>query len=383
VQPRGVGEGPRTVTAQYCVGCDGANSTVRECAQIPFFKLRESPRPWLVVDVLPRTAGSDPKWGDWDVARQYADWARPRTSVPSPAHRRRWEFALVGSENEEEAVKPDFVWRILKEFGCTPDDAVIERATTYYFKACWSESMTKGRLTLAGDAAHLTPPFLAQGLNTGLRDVKNLAWRLDVALRNPDCDWQKLLDDYSGEQLEMAKMFVQGASMLERMINCTNKQEADARDQMMRQAGAPPPLPNRTCLVNPGTYLRDGTAPHPEACGAAGCTLLHDVVEFQGQEGFFDSIVAAGWVLLGDSRGGDPRKDLSSDTAIAFETVLMGKTAHFGPGGCKDVTGRYNSWFQETGVSAVLTRPDYYIYETVKKRSEVDNMVKTLLKYLA
>src|SRR5512141_1672962 len=84
-------------------------------------------------------------------------------------------------------------WRLL-----APWDAHPERHVVYRFQARWVEQWRQGRVLLAGDAAHQTPPFAGQGLCSGLRDAANLAWKLAAVLGGQAAD--TLLDTYQTER---------------------------------------------------------------------------------------------------------------------------------------------------------------------------------------
>ena len=102
------------------------------------------------------------------------------------AHHRRWSFMIFPGEPHEEAVRPENVWRRLaRPEGGTPDEFELIRVVTYKFTSQIAPRWRVGRALLAGDAAHLMPPFLAQGMCSGFRDAHNLAWKLDAVLKRP------------------------------------------------------------------------------------------------------------------------------------------------------------------------------------------------------
>jgi 2-polyprenyl-6-methoxyphenol hydroxylase-like FAD-dependent oxidoreductase len=119
------------LTAWFVVGCDGANSTVRKSANTKFKEFEAASSRWLVVDVIPITPNSSYQWKDGYHSKQYLDPKRPRTSVPSPSTRMRWEFMLMPDESTEMASSDEFIWKILSSFDCGPETAIIERRTVY------------------------------------------------------------------------------------------------------------------------------------------------------------------------------------------------------------------------------------------------------------
>ncbi len=235
---------PERLHARYVVGCDGANSTVRDLTGIGVTDLGFF-YDWLIVDVaLHQPRPFEP------INVQVCDPSRPTTVVSGGPGRRRWEFMRLPDETVAELDDPDRAWELLRPWGITPDDAVLERHAVYRFQARWAERWRRGRSLLAGDAAHQMPPFAGQGMCSGLRDAANLAWKLDLVLdgRAPDT----LLDAYEAERAENVRAVIDFSMSLGKVICVTDPDEAKARDELMAggvvdgAATSPPPLPGVT-----------------------------------------------------------------------------------------------------------------------------------------
>lgn len=201
-----VDQGPHEVTASTCsedgdwvhrstwlVAADGASSRTRKGLEIDFVD-QGFDQDWLVLDVeLERQVDSLPMF-----VQQICDPARPTTFVVGHENYRRWEFQLQPGETWDEMMATDQVWELLSPW-LTPDDARLIRAVVYRFHATVAASMRVGRIFLAGDAAHQMPPFLGQGLCSGIRDAANLIWKLALVDRGIAGDG--LLDTYGEERL--------------------------------------------------------------------------------------------------------------------------------------------------------------------------------------
>ncbi|HEX2485843.1 MAG TPA: bifunctional 3-(3-hydroxy-phenyl)propionate/3-hydroxycinnamic acid hydroxylase, partial [Myxococcota bacterium] len=233
--------------ARYAVGCDGANSFVRgaigaECRDLGFAY------DWLVVDLLPREKR---RWEplNW----QLCDPARPTTLVSGGPGRRRFEFMRLPHEAPEELANEAAAWRLLEPWDLSPANATLERCALYTFGARVADRWRRGRVLLAGDAAHLMPPFAGQGLCSGLRDAANLAWKLDLALSGGAggevCATDALLDSYAGERAPHVERLIALSVELGRVICVSDPAEAAARDARMvaddraRGGSLPVPLP--------------------------------------------------------------------------------------------------------------------------------------------
>jgi 3-(3-hydroxy-phenyl)propionate hydroxylase len=153
----------------YLVGCDGASSTVRETLGISLSGTTFSER-WLIVDLVNQPNSQK-------HTTVYCDPRRPCISLPGPHQTRRYEFKLHPGESDEAMLDARVIADLLARHGASPE-AHIRRQTVYRFHARVAPVWRRGRVLLAGDAAHLTPPFAGQGMNSGIRDAHNLAWKL-------------------------------------------------------------------------------------------------------------------------------------------------------------------------------------------------------------
>jgi 3-(3-hydroxy-phenyl)propionate hydroxylase len=195
------------VSARYVVGCDGANSLTRAAIGGGMEDLGFAER-WLVVDVILRRPC--PHLGAHSI--QFCDPHRPATYVRGVGDRRRFEIRL----EDHEAPVAEEVWPLLARW-LQPEDAVLERHAVYTFRSMVAQSWRRGRLMIAGDAAHLTPPFLGQGLCAGIRDAAALAWRLARVLRGEAPE--TLLDTYGPERAPHVREFIAMAVRLGGLIN--------------------------------------------------------------------------------------------------------------------------------------------------------------------
>ena len=195
----------QTFTGCFVLGCDGANSTIREMLAIPMADLGFTER-WLVVDMR-----ADTPLGTWDGVEQVCDPARAATFMQVTGDRYRWEFQLRDGEDEADLTTPQALGRLLRPWTGRRglDGQEIVRTATYTFRARLAGRFQAGRVFLLGDAAHLTPPFIGQGLAAGLRDADNLAWKIAYVLTGQA--GEDLLASYDTERRPHARAMVKKA----------------------------------------------------------------------------------------------------------------------------------------------------------------------------
>lgn len=345
----------QTVRAKYVVGADGANSFVRESLGIQnedqgyFFD-------WLILDMIPNGL-YEMKPAQW----QLCDPRRPTTIVPGGPGRRRWEYMVLPGESVEDMQKPERAWELLKPWGLTPENAVLERSAVYRFQARWAKTWNKGRCAIAGDAAHLMPPFAGEGMCAGLRDALALGWRLNAIL-DGQCGAQ-VLESYTTERIEHAKHYISFSQELGKIICISDAQEAAVRDAKMKAELAArnnAPLPTDICKLGRGAWCEDSTH--------AGELSVQGVVEAKGKRDRFDQAVGQGWIVIG----------LDVDPAAALTNVqrdkiksLDGMTIKIGAPGTScdavDVDGTYAKWLHAIDAKYVVLRPDFYVAATANR----------------
>jgi 3-(3-hydroxy-phenyl)propionate hydroxylase len=202
--------------ARWLVAADGAASPIRKRLGLRFDDLGFD-QDWLVVDtelLEPADGIAPPSLSSF--VQQFCDPDRPATYVPGHARYRRWEFQLQPGETREQMIAPEQVWSLLAPW-LMPSQARIVRAVVYRFHATVASAMRSGQVFLAGDAAHQMPPFLGQGLCSGVRDAANLAWKL--AMVRDGLAGDVLLDTYEAERRPHATAVVDHAAETGRLID--------------------------------------------------------------------------------------------------------------------------------------------------------------------
>src|SRR3984957_15120570 len=253
----------RTFSGCLVLGCDGAGSTIRDLAGITMEDLGFTER-WLVVDI--RVSGG---LDTWDGVEQVCDPARAATFMQVTGDRYRWEFQLRDGEDEAGLTTPQALGALLQPWTGRDDLAGLEiiRSASYTFRGRLASRFQAGRVFLLGDAAHLTPPFIGQGLGAGLRDADNLTWKLAHVLTGQA--EEDLLATYDAERRPHARAMIKKAVRIGWAM--TGGQDraaavrritlaAAVRSERTPQAMGPPPphrppLPRAPASLPPGRLI--------------------------------------------------------------------------------------------------------------------------------
>ena len=242
----------RTLTSQFVVGADGANSFVRTALGLKVID-RGYFFDWLILDMVP-----EPGYRTTPAQWQLCDPERPTTIVPGGPGRRRWEFMVLPTEDKDEIAQPASAWRLLEPWGLTPDTAVLERSAIYRFQARWAEHWVRDRCMIAGDAAHLMPPFAGEGMCAGLRDAVALGWRLTGILDGTLP--RDVLHSYETERIAHARHYIQFSQDLGDIICITDPADAAARDRRRMAdlaARRHAPITGDLVQLGPGLWCAD------------------------------------------------------------------------------------------------------------------------------
>ncbi|MFD7004728.1 bifunctional 3-(3-hydroxy-phenyl)propionate/3-hydroxycinnamic acid hydroxylase [Rhodococcus jostii] len=350
------------VRARYVVGCDGGNGVVRQFAggELDDYGFFEN---WLVCDFqLNRDVPDLPTF------RQVCDPAEPIAIVNIGPRFHRFSFRLESAANREEVVHPDKVWPRVATY-LTPEDAKLVRVANYTFRSCITTQWRHGRILLAGDAAHQMPPFLAQGMVSGIRDARNLAWKLDMVLAgHPD----SLLDTYQAEREPHVRYITEKAIELGRVQTMRDTALAAQRDAQMiaaRKANQKPdklryPALSGGLIANHGDMFPQG------------------LVSTSSTTALFDEIAGTGWLVVADGPqvlSGIAEGDRTAFTEIGGKEVIFGLTSMFDGAPVSDTAGVYTRWFAAHECVAAIVRPDGYVFGLARDAAELAGLVKELV----
>ena len=200
-----------SVKSKYVIGCDGANSFLRKQIKSDMEHLGFEQR-WAVIDLILKTKKTNLP----DRTIQYCNSKRPATYCRNVGKRRRWEIALKEEESVEKFFEDKTLWKFLSQW-VSEDEAKIERKTVYTFQSAIAKKWRKGRQFLVGDAAHLTPPFMGQGMCAGIRDASNLAWKISICCKKGHND--RLLDTYQSERSSNVRDYINTAMKMGELLN--------------------------------------------------------------------------------------------------------------------------------------------------------------------
>lgn len=351
-----------TRSAAYVMACDGASSTTRRLLGIPLHDLGFD-EPWLVVDAIVNDAALRKLPA---VCAQFCEPSRPYTFIIGPGNHRRWEVMLNPGEDPREMAREESVWKLLSRW-LEPGDGRVWRASSYRFHALVAEIWRKGRVFLAGDAAHQQPPFIGQGMCQGVRDVTNLCWKLSSVLNGEAGD--PLLNTYGEERKAHVITLTQRIKEIGAAICIRDPKAALRRDaDLLARGGGRAPVVTRQEIVPP---LQVGLI-GPAHGAASGTIFPQPSLEAAGGFVLLDEVCGPGWRLFVDGRG---EVDLSA-LECGIQPFVIGGEGH------RERDGLVAAWFDAHHCMAVIVRPDHYVYCGLSALSDLGEICEALQKEL-
>ncbi|PMS15496.1 3-(3-hydroxyphenyl)propionate hydroxylase [Trinickia dabaoshanensis] len=367
----------REIEAQYCVAADGGRSTLRDLVGVTLVG-NTHPMKWLVVDV--RNAELDAPY-----TALHCDPRRPNVCIHLPFGYRRWEFMVFPHEDADRLVEESSVKSLLAPYVDDADRLDVVRARIYTHHSRVANRFVVGRTVFAGDAAHLSPPWIGQGLNIGLRDAGNLAWKLAAVVKG-QMDSSILLS-YEVERRNHAKAMIDLADTFGRILMPTNPAIALLRDAFFKSFGSlravrdyvlqmkfkPMPRYDGGLVVEPS-----GEAAHTAnvAATAIGRMFIQPDVEIGWRKKLKLDDVLGPWFAIVGWRT-DPYEALDEDgrafwrsmnaTFVRVERSRSGVSRNERLAGTErticveDLENALEPWFQQQGHTIAVIRPDRYV----------------------
>ena len=363
------------IHASFILGADGAGSFVRRACGIERTDLGFKANDQLVIDF----EHNDP---DRDLPQlpevyQVLDINRPLLAGRWSGDRwSRFEFHAKEGESREYLESLETCWKLLESWDIYPGDGKIIRHSVYSFESKLASQWRVGRVMLVGDAAHTMPPFMGQGLCSGIRDSLNLAWKLDAVLSGK-AD-QELLETYESERKPHVENIINMSTGVGHMVLMTDPVEAQKRDEMLRSGVVPkaPVFPRLGSgimrpLDAPGHHQTDGR-PSRQARVAVGRRIDR-----------LDQFMKQGWKII--ARHPVPitlfnpsQQEFLASLDLEFAHASRGANAQY-----VDIDGEYDMWYRETGRKAFLLRPDNYIFGSVPTIEELPKLIDELANVLS
>ena len=371
---------PCTITASYIIGADGAGSFVRNAIGAPRRDLGFRAMDHLVLDF--EHDDPDRDYPQLPEVYQVLDVERPSLAGRwNGSSWSRWEFAAKEGETREYLESDETCWALLANWGITPQDGKINRRAVYSFESTLAEQWRVGRVLLIGDAAHTMPPFMGQGMLSGLRDAVNLSWKMAAVLAG-DAD-DALLDTYQLERYPHVEDIMKMSIAIADTVLITDPEKARVRDELIRTGKGPHPalFPRLTRGIVRPPDATDAL----EAGEADGRPALQARVAVAGRVDRMDNqFPRSGWRVI--SRHAVPvtlfnARQIETIEALGIEFVHV--TRGTAVGAYLDIDGEYDLWFRRTGRKAFLQRPDNYVFGTARCIEDVPGLVDELADSLA
>ncbi|MBF6454567.1 bifunctional 3-(3-hydroxy-phenyl)propionate/3-hydroxycinnamic acid hydroxylase [Nocardia cyriacigeorgica] len=366
------------VRAKFLVGCDGGRSVVRTQLGIDMSGT-SFPERWLVVDLRARD-GVD-AFRHLPYFDFVCDPELPIVSCPQPDRHHRFEFMLRADQTGQEMEDPQTVRRHIARY-VDPDEVEVLRKLVYTFNAVVADRWRADRILIAGDAAHMTPQFIGQGMNSGVRDADNLSWKLAAILRfgaDP-----AILDSYESERRPHAKAMIDLSVVNKNVVSLRNRRLAAVRDALLATTVRMPGLGGwiRQAKFKPAPRFRRGAylgLPRRGLRGIeGGLSPQPQVRSYDGRHSRLDDHLGLGFAVLGygtDPRGAFTATDLdvlrALDTRFVSVYPLGGRPRGKPGDGRDDVvdledhTGALMRWFGTAKLrpgGVVLMRPDRFVF---------------------
>lgn len=347
---------------RYIVGSDGGASFCRKQIGAKRVDLEYSRR-WIVMDVI---VHDDDLWNS--LANRSEFRCRPDAAVVFvKGFHNHVRFDFEVTDEVAKTFNEDDARELISEY-FDPSSIEFLRMAPYHFYAGMPDKWREDRIFLAGDAAHQTSPFSGQGLNMGIRDAANLAFKFDMVFRGITSD--KFLNTYQQERWDNCKHVINGATERGLMVS-TGSFLGKLKRSVSFFIGRT--FPKLAIMLT--AKMSDMVPYNSGLIGdhkLAGDRMIQPLVrEHGGEIALLDDVVGSGFILLSKDR-------IKGDDVTWFEKELGGKSFVIGES-FSDVDGKLKAFFAKHRARAVLIRPDRYIFDLGEDGSELCQRLRNAL----
>lgn len=365
----------RAVRTKYLLACDGGSSRVRETLKMELSGNSKTTE-WVIVDAKVKTW-----WPERDLLTFWSDPHRPVVDIPLSLGHHRWELPLRSHEKKEDFQSREALWKLLEPFGVTANEVEIHQHAFYTHHTLMAKQWRQGRVFLVGDAAHMMPPWAGQGMQSGMRDAHNIAWKLRLVLNGQMPDG--LLDTYQAEREPHVREMTKLAETLGFMIEEANPVKVAIRNHGLPLLQKLPivgsiirefrfkPKPTVTAGLINGAVTRGSAVgrmiPQPVVATPAGTQLK------------LDDTLGDGFAVLGFNT--DPRDVMTPEQVTGWEE--LGTSFHIIRATTQapqletdlvDFNNILTPWAAQYGARVLVLRPDRFVLTTDKAGLDVPQL---------
>jgi 2-polyprenyl-6-methoxyphenol hydroxylase-like FAD-dependent oxidoreductase len=346
---------------RYLVGADGANSFVRQAIGTELSDFGYVGH-WLVCDY----EHADPLMSLPFYSAFVVDPTRPTLAGRWLGRQHsRMEFMIREDEEPTDFESIERAWELSRPYGLVPETSRIVRNAVYQFRSLLADQWRSGRILLAGDSAHVMPPFMGQGMCSGLRDAISLAWRLRLVLRG--AAEVELLDSYTEERRSHVEQIIRASMAMGWLVSITDPDDAQERDADLRSEGMPetPAFPT----VTTGVLL---SKPDGTLTPGAGQLSVQPRISIDGHQGLLDDLTGSGWRII--SRRSIELGSLTEEQRQLLDVLdarIVSASPVLGTAEVYDFKMEVDAWLVSLGAEAVIVRPDFYTYGSLSSVDEL------------
>ncbi|QIK74718.1 bifunctional 3-(3-hydroxy-phenyl)propionate/3-hydroxycinnamic acid hydroxylase [Nocardioides piscis] len=357
----------KRVRARYIIAADGGSSPTRGQLGISFEGRTYEDR-WVVIDTKVKN-----EWPEVDRLRFHCNPSRPTVDCPTPLGHHRWEFPVLAGDDEQQLVSQEHIWQLLDDQGIGREHVEILRAVIYSHHVRFAARWRVGRIFLAGDAAHVMPPWIGQGMASGVRDVDNLCWKLADVLsgRLPE----SVLDTYEIERKPHVRAVTKKAVLAGRLITERRTWLARTRNVAFGLADRVDPVRRaigNACWVPPTAYA-DGFLAQAVTRRRLGASTLigrllpqPHVTDERGNRILLDDATGHDWRVLALPQA---YHDASWEVAGTAHVVVLPAGSAPMPGAVVDDDDVLVPWMRQRSITAIAVRPDGIIFAAAQQGS--------------
>ena len=330
-----------SVLATYALGCDGANSVVRMAVGATMEDLEFEQR-WLVLDVA-----SEVELDQWDGVHQVCDPHRAATYMRIGTTRYRWEFRLIEGETAADYDSIDALLPLIGPWvqGVPQHELDLVRVAEYTFRAQIADRWRDQHVFLLGDAAHLTPPFIGQGLCAGIRDAMNLSWKLAGVLSGDLSE--RVLASYETERRPHARAMIKLAKLIGAAMTKGGRTGDALRKVVAPRLNLLPGLRDRILDSETPPLHRSALVDRPRFTRSLAGRLCPNALLGDGQR--LDDLATVGFLLVTTVAPTDEQRQRLVERGTLVLEV--------------DPASELGTWLSEGHSVAALVRPDHTVMQ--------------------